>query len=222
MKSGRYTDPIALAVVPILARMIMRLLSLTMKFDYLNDEMVRKWGSEGRQAIYSFWHGRLFMLPFGYFGPKLTGFVSRHRDGEYLARTLRGFGIECERGSNTRGWFGGLKGVLRAAKRGSDLAYAPDGPTGPRYEVKGGVIQIARATGLPILPITFSASKKKTLSSWDHFIVPYPFSRGVFVYGEPITVPRDAGDDEMEAKRVELQEAMNDTMDRADRFFEGG
>lgn len=220
--AARFADALALAVVPFVASLFMRLLSLTVRFEYVNDGEARSSGRDGRQAIYAFWHGRIMMLPFGYFGSDLTGFVSQHRDGEFLARSLLYFGIRCERGSSTRGWLGGLKGVLRAAKRGSDLAYAPDGPKGPARVAKDGVVQIARSTGLPVIPLTYGVSKKKVLSSWDSFTVPIPFSKGVFIYGDPVEVARDSTAEVLEAKRQEIEDVLNEITERADTYFKGG
>ncbi|MEK7679386.1 MAG: DUF374 domain-containing protein, partial [Deltaproteobacteria bacterium] len=78
-----------------------------------------------------------------------------------IVRTIKGFGITAVRGSSTRGWITGLKGVLRTIKAGRDIAITPDGPKGPAMKAQMGIIQIARATGLPIVPVSFGASKKK-------------------------------------------------------------
>jgi lysophospholipid acyltransferase (LPLAT)-like uncharacterized protein len=74
---------------------------------------------------------------------------------------MKHFGIESVRGSSTRGWPGGVKGLLKAARAGRDIAITPDGPKGPRQKAQMGVVQIARTTGLPIIPMSFGASKKK-------------------------------------------------------------
>ena len=50
--------------------------------------------------------------------------------------------------------------------------------------------------------------KKKVFSSWDRFIVPYPFSRGVYLWGNPIWVDRDADAAAMERIRLELENAL--------------
>lgn len=60
----------------------------------------------------------------------------------------------------------------------------PDGPKGPAQVAKMGVIQLARASGLPIVPLTFGCSKKH-FASWDQFMVPYPWSRGLYRWGLP-------------------------------------
>lgn len=213
----KLTDRVVAAAAPVLAAVIIRLLRLTMRLAYVDFDEYRRLAAEGRQVIIAFWHGRLLMMPYGYMGrPGITILVSRSKDGELIARTVRSFGIESVRGSSSRGWFAGIKGLLRSVKNGRDVAITPDGPRGPGMEVQMGVIQLARATGLPIIPMTFGASKKKTFSSWDSFIVPYPFSRGVFICGPAVKVAGDADPEEMERARRELEETLTGITRRAD------
>lgn len=71
-------------------------------------------------------------------------------------------------------------------------------------------------TGLPIIPVAFAAQKKKLLRSWDRMVVPYPFTDALFLYGDPITIPREA--DVQEArKRVERE--LNVLADTAERMI---
>ncbi len=162
-------DRISLFAAPFLARQIIRILAATMRITYVNFEWYREFLGEGRQIILAFWHGRLLMMPYSYLGKGgLTAFVSASRDGEFIARTIKGFGIESVRGSSTRGWVTGIKGLLKSIKNGRDAAITPDGPKGPGMKAQMGVIQIARATGLPIVPVTFNALKKKPSGAGIH------------------------------------------------------
>jgi hypothetical protein len=58
--------------------------------------------------------------------------------------------------------------------------------------------------------------KKKLFGSWDRFEVPLPFSRACFAWGDPIWVPEDADSRQLEAKRLELEGALNILGDEAD------
>lgn len=215
----RVLDGITAALAPCLAFWVIRVIRLTMRVDYVNFESYRKMLDEGRQIILAFWHGRLLMMPYSYPGKGITILVSQSKDGELISRTVRGFGIESVRGSSSRGWFSGIKGLLKSVQSGRDVAITPDGPRGPGMKAQMGVIQIARATGLPIIPMSFGASKKKTFRSWDSFILPYPFSKGVFVCGEPVYVNGSAGPDEMEAARASLEATLTELTRRADGYF---
>ncbi len=218
MKS-RLLDRISLVLAPRMAFWVIRLISATMRKSYVNFEGYRKTLSGGRQIILAFWHGRLLMMPYSYPGMGITILVSQSKDGELISRTVRGFGIESVRGSSTRGWFGGIKGLLKSVNDGKDIAITPDGPKGPGMKAQMGVIQIARTTGLPIFPMSFGASKKKTFASWDRFMLPYPFSKGVFICGEPIFVSPTAGPSEMEGARISLERALTELTEKADNYF---
>jgi len=159
MKS--FLDKVTIAIVPHIAYLLIRLIEKTMRISFVNFEGIWKHWEDGNKCVLAFWHGRLIMMPFMYRGLGITALISLHKDGELISRTVKRFGIHSVRGSSTRGWLGGAKELLKYAKKGYDLAITPDGPKGPRYKAQGGVINIAMATGLPIFPIAFSASKKK-------------------------------------------------------------
>lgn len=111
---------------------------------------------------------------------------SRHRDGEIVSRVLAGFGIESTRGSSTRGAVPGFLNLVRASRRGMDIALIPDGPRGPAGVAKGGAAELAVATGAPLFPMAVSCSNAWRLGTWDRLLLPRPFSRMVLVVGEPI------------------------------------
>ena len=162
----RILDIIGVRVIPFVAYWLIRLLSATMRIQYVNCSAVREAG-DGTNRIFAFWHGRLMMMPFVYGKTRgrLTILASASRDGELVSRTMARFGISSVRGSTTRGWREGLKGMLRALRDGRDAAITPDGPKGPAEAAQMGVIQLAKATGAAIIPLSFGASKKKLLKA---------------------------------------------------------
>lgn len=48
-------------------------------------------------------------------------------------------------------------------------------------------------------------------------MVPYPFSKGLFCYGRPLWVSREADEAEIEAARVELETVLNQLTDQAEK-----
>jgi hypothetical protein len=160
-------------------------------------------------------------MPYSYRGRGIAIVISAHRDGELIARTMRHFGHEALRGSSTSGGAAALRGAVRALRSGRDVGFTPDGPKGPRHRVQAGVVQAARMSGVPIVPVAFASSRRKTLSSWDRFIVPLPFSRGVFAYGEPIEVPRHADEAGVESARRALEESLRELASRAEAVCAG-
>lgn len=191
-----------------------------MSIEEVNGERIRGLWERGENAIGVFWHGRLLMTPLVYGGGGLKILISRHRDGELVSRTVRYFGLGTIRGSSTRGGIAGIKGLVRAMQKGCDVAIAPDGPRGPRCKVQPGAIQVAKLSGRPIFPFTFSATPRKVLHTWDRFIIPLPFSRGVFVWGDPIWVDHAEGEKGMKQKALLLEKRLQEITERADHYFE--
>ncbi len=171
----------------------------------------------GGAAIYAFWHARLpLMWAFpGVDRERTHVLISAHRDGRLIARVMERLGLHVVTGSKSKGGAQALLGMIRLLRRGACIGITPDGPRGPRMRVQEGTIALARAAGVPILPITFSARKAKYFKSWDRLQMPLPFSEGVYVFGAPIVVPRDAPD--MEPYRLALEESLNAITAEADR-----
>jgi hypothetical protein len=175
--------------------------------------------ARGEAAVAAFWHGRLLMMPFLYPAQPRTILISQHRDGEYISRIATILGLGVIRGSATRGGARAFRQMIQALRDGRHLAITPDGPKGPRGKVKVGVIEIAKLTGAPILPVSFSAERRRFLKSWDAFLVPLPCSRAVYVWGEPIYVEPTATREEV-SKYQEMLEARLDLLTmEADEYF---
>jgi lysophospholipid acyltransferase (LPLAT)-like uncharacterized protein len=177
----------------------------------------------GRPFVGAFWHGRLSMMPLAWKGERGHGLVSQNRDGELIARVLARFGIAGIRGSTRRGERdkgGGaaMRSLLRALKSGDTVFLTPDGPRGPRMRAAEGVAQVAKLSGCPMVPTTFAISRRRLMGSWDRFVLPLPFAQGVFIWGPPIHVPRDANAAQVAAARQALEDALNSITAEADRL----
>ncbi|MBS3905809.1 MAG: lysophospholipid acyltransferase family protein [Syntrophaceae bacterium] len=205
---------------PWLAYRVIRILGRTMRFEVVNPEIQRSFIEKGIPYIAAFWHDRLLMMPLAYQGKKSSFLVSPHRDGLIVGRALKRFGFNPIFGSSSRGGASAIKEMVKAIQNGSDMGIVPDGPRGPRHRLQLGVIELARRTGNPILPLTFSASKKKIFKTWDRFLLPYPFSKGVFIWGEPIYVDRDGKRDYLEEVKILVERRLNELTEEADRYFD--
>jgi lysophospholipid acyltransferase (LPLAT)-like uncharacterized protein len=109
-----------------------------------------------------------------------------------------------------------LKEMVRLLREDKDIAITPDGPKGPREVAKAGVAQVGRLSGRAVIPMAFGASRAWRLGSWDRFLIPKPFSRGVYVVGEPL---RYREGEELEAFRERIEAALRDVTERADSYF---
>jgi hypothetical protein len=194
-------------------------LGKTTRKRFINGEELFACWQRREPVILAFWHGRILLMPFPYRGQKACIMNSIHRDGEIITRVIKHFGISAVRGSSTRGWMGGLKGMLEAYQQGHDLIVVPDGPRGPRCKAKPGILQLARTTGAPIFPVTYGAAWKATVKSWDRLLIPFPFSRVIYIAGPAIKVPADASPEIMEEKRQELETTLLSITEIADASF---
>jgi lysophospholipid acyltransferase (LPLAT)-like uncharacterized protein len=204
----RLRRPLA-AIAPPLLDLLLRALRFTLRFDYVNAEDLQARWQRGEQAIVAFWHNRLLMLPVVAAGVPICIMVSHHRDGQVATRLLAGFGVSTVRGSASRGAVAGFLRLVDAYRRGHNLAVLPDGPRGPRYVAKPGVIRLAKAVGAPIYPMTYAASRAAHLRSWDRLLIPLPFARIRIAVGAPLSVPPQASAAELEALRAELEGRLN-------------
>jgi lysophospholipid acyltransferase (LPLAT)-like uncharacterized protein len=170
------------------------------------------------QHVIAFWHECIVQALYSRWRKPTITISSESKDGDIMVRVMKLYGVhDPARGSSTRGGTKALRHVLRATREGINIAVTPDGPRGPRRVVKEGVVYIAQVSGLPIVPFHFTARNKKRLRSWDQMIIPVPFSKAIYLYGEPIFVPRD-GDAEEWRGRVE--HAMNELAEQAERDFD--
>ena len=133
------------------------------------------------QCIVVCWHGELLMSPQAYRHihkhSHASGIISRHFDGEMIARILQFFTISPLRGSSKRGAKQVLLEAFRALKKGDDLLVTPDGPRGPRHHISDGAVALAHKAKAPVLTINYKASSYWQLNSWDKFVIPKPFSK---------------------------------------------
>ena len=173
----------------------------------------------GQPFICAFWHGRLMLAPHGWpRGTTIHVMISRHRDGENIARATRHLGVVPIRGSRTRGGVAAGRAALRVLKESGYVAISPDGPRGPRMRVQPEIIALARLSGAPIVPITFGVSRRAVANSWDRFVVALPFGRGVYQWGPPLHVGADADEAAREDARLTLEERLNALTAEADRL----
>ena len=207
---------LSLTVLPWIAGRLMRAAAATLGRTDFGRHHVESCLVKGERAIVAFWHGRLLMMPFVFPGRSATILISQHRDGEYITRIAEGLGYTVVRGSATRGGARAFKQLLQCLKDGQHVAITPDGPKGPRQHVKSGVIELSRLSGMPILPVAFGAWPRTILKSWDHFLIPHPFARAVYVWGQPMYVPQDADKDAVEKCQSVLAERLDALVVEAD------
>ncbi|MEE9301862.1 MAG: lysophospholipid acyltransferase family protein [Alphaproteobacteria bacterium] len=187
------------------------------RWRVVRGEIPDAYWDRGESFILALWHGRFLMLPYCWRrGAPVNMLISQHRDGELIAKTIRHFGLGSLRGSTRRGGSAALRAMVKALKQGTYVGITPDGPRGPRMRANLGAVSVARLSGAPIVPVTYSVSRRRVLNSWDRFVLAWPFSSGVFVWGQPIEVSREADEAALEAARSELEAELNAITREAD------
>ena len=179
------------------------------------DAVAPAWA--GQPTIIAFWHNRLALMPACW--PSRAPFhmlISSHPDGQLIACTISHFGFGSVAGSSRRGGFEALRAMAHLLKSGSSVGLTPDGPRGPRMSVGDGTLMLAKLSGAPILPVAVAVSRRKVLRTWDQLIVPSPFGRGAIIWGNPITVPRDADDVTFSQLRSRLEQELTRVSAEAD------
>ena len=167
-----------------------------------------------KSAIYCVWHNTFLYFMYVLAPLGLTAMVSRSRDGDDIVWVSARFGWTFARGSAHRGGGSALRNMLRTLSAGRSVVITPDGPKGPRYRLKPGVVALARHRHLPIVPIAYSAPRRWEFASWDRTKLPKPFSRTVIWVGDPI----DVSQDDLATAHRRVEEAMRRLTRQAEAF----
>lgn len=202
----------------LLGALLVRVLVGTLRFHFIGQTNPARPARTG--IVYAFWHSQFLSLAYLYRHKNIHALVSRHRDGEYIVRVTRRLGFGAVRGSSTRGGIRALSEALEKLSEGTDIAVTPDGPRGPKQKFKPGALFLARESGAPIVLGACVPKRAWRLKSWDGFYVPKPFSRVVLAAGEKIYIPKTLSEEQIEAKRAELERALNELTRRAEEAAE--
>jgi lysophospholipid acyltransferase (LPLAT)-like uncharacterized protein len=176
--------------------------------------------NKGKGLPYASWHRGLFFFVYFYRNLKFIVMASASKDGELATQATRRFGWIPVRGSSSRRGSQALQEMQVLFEKGHRGGLVVDAPTGPPCVSKIGIIILAKRTGLPILPVMWNADKSWRIKSWDRSIIPKPFSRIVFLYGDELLhVPTDASEEACENLRKELDVRLCRMMYQTDHFF---
>jgi len=195
-----------------------RLVYATSRWTIEGAEVPRRLRDHGRPFILAFWHGRLLMIPMAWqrLAP-MHMLISGHRDGRIIADAVHYFDVDSIVGSSNQGGTGALRAMVRYLRAGDCVGITPDGPNGPAMRATSGIVAAAKISQAPVIPITYATSRRRILRSWDRFHLALPWSRGIYLWGEPIAVPEDLGEDGVETWRRRIEERMIAQTAEADR-----
>jgi lysophospholipid acyltransferase (LPLAT)-like uncharacterized protein len=199
---------------------LISLIGKTIRFEIEGVEHFEVVEKAGKIPIYAFWHNRIFLATYYFKNCGIVVITSQSFDGEYIARFIQRFGYGAVRGSSTRGGVGALVEMIRLMKQNVPMGFTVDGPKGPRYIAKTGVILLAKKTGNPVLPFVVETKNFWMINSWDKLQIPKPFSKAKVFVAQPTFVANNANDEEIENKRRELQTKLDELVRLAKQWRE--
>jgi hypothetical protein len=201
---------------------LLDLYTKTLRVRFEGTEKIQKHLEKGGRIIISSWHQRFFG---GFFLPRIFKWspcimISQSRDGDFIAKVVQHIGWIPVRGSSSRGGKKALRVLAEGVIEHRIGGHIVDGPTGPPRVIKPGLISLARNTDAVICPGIVSYENAWTMNSWDHFMIPKPFSRVLFRFGSIFSVPEIMSDDQFESFRTEMEEDLIKEYEAADNSWE--
>ena len=173
--------------------------------------------------IYAFWHDQLLMCPLTWQSElEIKVLISKHRDGDIIAKLISNLGFKAIRGSThkagktkNKGGLLSARQMIKSLKKGISIGISPDGPKGPRHKVSDGILSISRLSNASILPVGIGFKKKWVLNTWDKFIIPKPFNQITIIWGEPL--PALKNEKSINQIKSKLESTMYNLTKRANR-----
>lgn len=217
MKTHRFTllQRAYLTLICRLAWLLVWLLNSTTRVHVEGLNRLEQTASQS-SIIFSFWHNQIFSWSYLARFRNIVIIISRHFDGEFVARMISLFGFRTARGSSTQGGADALLELKTQLESGHDVAFTIDGPRGPIYKVKPGPLWLAGNTGFPILPVHVQPKHYWELTSWDRFRIPKPFTPILVIFGNPIRVNNNPDLDRWLPRFQATMEQLKDTAESFD------
>ncbi len=198
---------------------LVRIWLRTCRVTIINEEVYKDYIAGDKSVVVGTWHRAsiFFLYYYGYLRPMIM--ISRSKDGEILSQFASGFGVIPVRGSSGKGGRDALKRMQHYLESGGTAcATVLDGPQGPAYVAKKGMIMLSKLTGSPFIPAIWSATRTLTLrNSWDKMVLPLPWSRVYMIGGDPIHIPANATSKDLEHYRKLVEDKLNTMMAEVDR-----
>lgn len=219
MKKRLLNSPLVQSCIAFVGSLYIRLIFCTNKWKYVGFEHPNQLLSENKPFITCFWHGRLLMVSkaWPYRKSPFYMLISAHKDGLIISKVVRYFGISTIAGSTRRGGAQALKKAISCLKENNVVGFTPDGPRGPGQQVSEGIGVASYLSQVPILPVTFSTTRRHVFSTWDRFFLAFPFGKGILMWGKPINPPLKKS--EIPQTLQAIQRSLDSLNHAADNYF---
>lgn len=198
-----------------------RFVFMTTRWTYIGREECKNFCQRNKTGVVLQWHNRIALVGFSWDvkNHPISVLVSGHTDGQFVGSTMANIGMNPIAGSSSKGGAKALLQCMRVMRDGQFLGMTPDGPRGPRMRMKDSPALIVQKTGAPISVLTYSVKRRKVLGSWDRFILPLPFNKGVFIWREVNAIGKDASTEELAAYSDYLENALTAVTNEADALM---
>jgi len=183
---------------------VLKIISKTLRVKIIKSNKI----DPEENYVYASWHnnlviGSLCFLDIG----KTAVLASPSKDGELISVSLEKMGFEVVRGSSDKESVKSLIKLIGLVRKGYNAGTPVDGPKGPIYKVKAGMLYIAQKSGKQLLPVGGAFEKAWIFEkAWDKFKFPKPFTRMICLVGDPIDIPKGA---DLEEYALILEKELN-------------
>jgi len=204
----------------IIGKIVLWLWAKSCRMTVIGEENYKRLRKRSKPVIIMVWHGRIFFVPYFFRRRGMMPLVSPSKDGEIASQIMSRWGYKIIRGSSSHVMVRAWNGMKKELQNGGEVILVPDGPRGPNRKLKKGALKLAIETGAYLVPVSFSASKKKFLKSWDNFLIIKPFSKVVAIYGKPIQPELFKDEKSLQKRCKEIEAVLIQLDNEADRFFD--
>ena len=180
-----------------------------------NIESPNSYWDNNKPFILAFWHSQLMMISFCWkskYGINIL--ASGHSDGRFGAIVGKYFKLK-NIPTYVDGQNKNIRLIYNLLKNNKYIGITPDGPRGPKEKASSGIIKISKATQVPIIALGFDSTSNKKLGSWDSFLLTYPFSKCCYVWSDPILIPNDIKDNEIQKYQNLIESEINKCIEAA-------
>ena len=167
---------------------ILNTLCKSLKIVRQNREVIKALNKNKQNYVLAFWHGTMLLPWYLHGSENFAALTSKSKDGDLLAKILKKWKYKVIRGSSSTGGDVALGIMVDYAKNKYSIAITPDGPRGPKQNFKAGAVITAKKTGIPLVLAGVGFKRKKLLSNWDRFEIPYFFTTAKIIYSDPVYV----------------------------------
>lgn len=199
---------------------LMSLYLRTLRIEKKSFENLKTLQDIGKNSVIAFWHSKMFVGWYLNRNKKSAALVSKSKDGDLLTRILKNWKYEVARGSSHKGGKEALEMMIDFTSNGYSLCITPDGPTGPPHKMKAGCVITAKKTSVPLFLLGIGYSKKIKLKSWDKMEIPFPFSKVVVMFNEPIYIDKHLSYEETSNVISQAEQKLNELNYKAEKLAE--